>query len=155
MTFDPELPLLLKKYSTALVTLYFVSSSWTCCFSVQPFPVLDSFPSRVSFLSCFSQLLYHEALPHLPCLCLLSCHYPKPHPKAAGGRKGLFRLKAYSPSWKEARANTQSRNLETGTKGEAMDKCCSPGPYLTSTEHSACFSTQPRPTCLGVITPHQ
>ena len=57
-----------------------------------------------------------------------------------------------SPSWREARAGTQVRNLEAGTKAEAMSKrCCLPDSL--SMAHSDCFSLQPRPTCLGVITP--
>lgn len=53
--------------------------------------------------------------------CLLSRAVINTSTKANGGGKGLFHLKVYSPSWTEAKAGTQGRNLELGAEVEVIE----------------------------------
>lgn len=49
----------------------------------------------------------------------------KHHGKEQLGEERVFWLTDYSPSWRQARARTQSRrNLEAGTGAETMEECC-------------------------------
>jgi hypothetical protein len=55
--------------------------------------------------------------------------------KVTWGGKDSFNLICHSPSWKEAKAETKDRSLETGSEARAMEERC----WLTLFHALACF----------------
>lgn len=81
---------------------------------------------------------------------LFPCHHDKRLIKISLGREGFFfQLLSYSPSWKETKERTQSRNLEAGMEVEVKQKCF----WLSCSSSLAKFVHLYRAACPGVVPP--